>query len=84
MDRNEILSKLKGIIKPYLPLETSEISYNENSDLLKDLKINSAHIIDIILDIEKEFDIRIDDEDVEKMATIGDSITTIEKCLNQK
>ena len=37
-----------------------------NTDLLQDLKINSAHLVDIILDTEDAFDIEISDEDAER------------------
>ena len=43
------------------------------------MKINSAHLVDIILDVEDEFDIEIEDEAMEKMLTVGAALTIIEE-----
>ncbi|MBQ3989931.1 MAG: acyl carrier protein, partial [Bacteroidales bacterium] len=44
-----------------------------------DLKINSARVVDIVLDLEECFDIEISDEDIEKMKTVKDVIETVER-----
>lgn len=82
MSREEILAKLKDIIKPYVGDESHFADLNEGSDLINDLKINSAHVVDIVLDIETEFDIVIDDESINQMDTIASSIDVIEKLVN--
>ena len=51
----------------------------DDTDLLQDLEINSAHLVDIILDLEDEFDIEISDEQAEKMLNVGASIAVIEE-----
>ena len=79
MSREEILAKLNEIIKPYVGDEAQFEGLHEGSDLINDLKINSAHVVDIVLDIETEFDIVIDDESINKMDTIASSINVIEK-----
>lgn len=81
MNRDEILTKLKDIIQPYVGEEGNFESLSEESDLINDLKINSAHVVDIVLDIETEFDIVIDDESINQMTTIASSIDIIEKLL---
>jgi len=81
MNREEILAKLKEIIKPYLGDESLFENVTEESDLINDLKINSAHVVDIVLDIETEFDIVIDDESINKMTTIASSVDVVESRL---
>ena len=81
MGREEILNKLKDIIKPYIGEGADFDSLNEESDLINDLKINSAHVVDIVLDVETEFDIVIDDDSINEMTTIGSSINVIEKMM---
>lgn len=81
MTREEILAKLKEIIKPYLGDESLFENVTEESDLINDLKINSAHVVDIVLDIETEFDIVIDDESINKMTTIASSVDVVESRL---
>ena len=51
---------------------------DKNTDFLEDLQINSAHLIDIILDIEDEFDIEISDEEAEEMLTVEKTVGIIE------
>lgn len=70
MQNEELISKLKEIIKPYIQDEGAFKNLSENTDFVKDLKINSANLVDIILDIEDEFDIRLENEDMEKMLDV--------------
>ncbi len=77
MTREEVESKLKDIIKPYLPEESDLETVGAHTNLLDDLKINSAHLVDIILDTEDAFDIRITDDAAEKMVTVNDVIDVV-------
>lgn len=81
MSREEILEKLRTIIKPYVSDESLYANLTEESDLINDLKINSAHVVDIVLDIETEFDVVVDDESINKMTTISSSIDVVEKLM---
>lgn len=84
MNREEIIEKLKGIVKPYVKDEEGFNNINEDSDFLKDLKINSANLIDVILDIETAFDIVIDNASMEKMLTVRSAIEIITTKLAEK
>jgi len=77
MEQIEVIEKLKAIVKPYVQNQEAFESMNEQTDLLKDLKINSAHLVDIILDTEEAFDIEIDDESAERMLTVKDAVEII-------
>ena len=84
MKRKELISDLKKIVKPYVQDEEALENISEESDFIKDLKINSANLIDIILDVEKEYDIDIDDQSMEKMITIGAAIDIITAKMDKK
>lgn len=84
MNRESIKEKLKELIKPYVQNSEAFENINEKSDLLKDLEINSAHLVDIILDMEDEFDIEIDDDTAEKMMTVGAAIDITERLLKKQ
>lgn len=84
MNREEIKEKLKELIKPYVQNETAFENMTEDTNLLMDLEINSAHLVDIILDMEEAFDIEIDDESAEKMMTIGEALNISEKLIQEK
>lgn len=79
MERKEIIEKLKKIIEPYVQDQEAFANINENTDMLNDLKVNSANLVDIIIDAEIEFDIEIDDDAAEKMLTVKDAVQIIEQ-----
>ncbi|MFD2583621.1 acyl carrier protein [Pedobacter vanadiisoli] len=70
MNKEEIIDALKKIIEPYSE-ETTALAYiDENTDFINDLKINSANLVDIVLDIEEKFNIEIDNDSMAKMLTV--------------
>lgn len=81
MNKTEILAKLTPIVKIYITQPDVVTNITDESHLLRDLKINSAHLIDIVLDVEAAFNISITDEEVEKMDTVGNAVALIEKKL---
>jgi acyl carrier protein len=54
---------------------------SEETDFINDLKINSANLVDVILDVEDEFGIEIDNESMEKMLSVKSAIDIIETKL---
>lgn len=85
-NREEIITRLKPIIKTYTPVQAQEKvnELNENADFITDLYINSANLVDIILDVEEEFGIVIDNESMEKMLTVKAAIDVIMLKLSEK
>ncbi len=77
MKNEELISKLKTIVSPYIQDEEAFKKLSEDTDFIKDLKINSANLVDIILDIEDEFDIRLENEDMEKMLDVKSAMNII-------
>ena len=77
MNKEEIINKLRVIIDAYVEDKSLLANVTGSTDLLNDLKINSAHLIDIILDAEEEFDIEIDEEEAEKMLTVDAAVEII-------
>ena len=84
MTKEELLAKLKTIITPYVQNQEGLEALHEDTDFIKDLEINSANLVDVVLDVEDEFDIEIDNEAMEKMITVKDSIAVIESKLASK
>jgi acyl carrier protein len=84
MTREQIKDELKEIISDYVTEKELLPSLNEQHELIADLKINSAHIVDIVLDIEDKYDIMIEDEAIGKMGTVGESIDIIFQKLGEK
>ncbi|MBG7611992.1 acyl carrier protein [Polaribacter sp. BAL334] len=84
MKNDDLISKLKTIVKPYIQDEIAFANLTEDTDFIKDLKINSANLVDVILDIEDEFDIEIDNDSMEKMLSVKAAIDIIEDKLANK
>ena len=81
MRREKLITSLEKIIKPYIQDQIAFENLSEETDFINDLKINSANLIDIILDLEDEFDIEIDDESMENMLSVKSALDIIENKL---
>ncbi|OAD92410.1 acyl carrier protein [Aequorivita soesokkakensis] len=79
MTSEEIYSQLQPIITTYLPEDVSINEINIESDLTRELNINSAHLVDIILDIEDAFNIEFKNDDIEKLRTVNDAVSLIKQ-----
>ncbi len=77
MTTDVIRAKLEKIIEPYIPEGEKPENVTDELDLMEDLHINSAHLVDIILDIEDAFDIEITDEEAENMMSMGSAMELI-------
>lgn len=82
--KDELITTLKTIIKPYVQDEQAFEHVTENTDFIKDLKINSANLVDVALDVEEKYDIEIDNASMERMLTVGAAIDIITQKLAQK
>ena len=76
-----MVKKLQAIVKPYIQDEEAFQNMNESTDFINDLKINSANLVDVVLDVEDAFDIEIDNESMEKMLNVSNAIEIIEQNL---
>lgn len=81
MNRTQLFEKLRIIVKPYTDNAQAFEALEEDTDFIKDLNIDSANLVDIILDIEEQFNIVIDNADMERMLTIRASLDIIETKL---
>lgn len=79
MNRDEIFEKVKSIVAVFCKNQANLENATDTTRFLEDLDINSARLVDIILDMEDSFDIEIDDESADKITTIGDAVEFILK-----
>jgi acyl carrier protein len=84
MNKEEIIEKLKPIVKPFVKDDDAFENINEQTHFIKDLNINSANLVDIVLDVEEAFDIEIDNESMEKMLDLEHTIAIIQTKLAEK
>ena len=72
--------KLQGIIADVLNVDASDITME--TTFVDDLGADSLDIFQIIMGIEEEFDIEIDNDDAEKIVTVGDAVEQIRNATN--
>jgi acyl carrier protein len=77
MDQKEVFEKVVAILKPFAKNKDALASVALDTAIQKDLKVNSARLVDIVLEIEDIFGIQVKDEDAEKVRTIGDAVNLI-------
>ncbi|AZI67761.1 acyl carrier protein [Kaistella daneshvariae] len=84
MNREDAIQKLKYIVKPYVKDEAALEKINENTDFINDLNINSANLVDVVLDVEEVFDVEIDAESMEKMRDVKSALAVIEEKISAR
>lgn len=73
--------KLQEIIEDVLNVNKDEITMD--TKFVDDLGADSLDIFQIIMGIEETFDIEIDNEDAEKIVTVGDAVAQIKNATNE-
>ncbi|MBA4602424.1 acyl carrier protein [Thermoactinomyces mirandus] len=73
----ETLERVKKIIVESLNVDPSEVTMEAN--IKEDLGADSLDVVDLIMELEDEFDMEISDEEAEKITTVGDVVGYIEK-----
>jgi len=78
MTNAELIVSLKQIVQPYVQDQEAFAQLSEETNFIYDLKINSANLVDIILDVEDAFDIEIEDDAMDQMLTVKAAIAIIQ------
>ena len=73
---SEIATKVTSIITDKLGVEESQVV--PEASFTNDLGADSLDTVELIMELEKEFDLQIPDEAAEKIVTVGDAIAFIE------
>ena len=81
MDQTEIFEKVVKILTPYVKNQEALANVTTATHILDDLKVNSARLVDVVLEFEDVFEIEIDDEDVDSVETVGNAVGLIESKL---
>lgn len=84
MNKETTIEKLKTIVEPYIQNQEAFDSLTKDTDFINDLKINSANLVDVILDIEEEYEIVIDNQSMERMLDVKSAMEIIETKLSEK
>lgn len=77
MDHAAALEKVTAIVRPFAKHIEALNNATDATRIIEDLGVNSARLVDIVLEFEDEFGISIDDEAADKVRTIGDAVQLI-------
>ena len=78
MEQTEIFEQVVKILTPYVKNQQALERASMTTNILDDLKVNSARLVDVVLEFEDAFNIEIDDDDVDKVETVGNAVELIE------
>mgnify|MGYP003303505761 CR=1 FL=1 len=71
-----VFEKVKALINTHLKVENDKI--NLNSRLVEDLGADSANVMVLIMELEDNFGIMVEDDQIMKLKTVGDVVKYIE------
>ena len=74
-----VFEKIQEIIVNNLSVEADAVKMETN--LIEDLGADSLDAVEIVMAVEDQFDIEVSDEDIEKMATVGDIVEYVQAKL---
>ncbi|MBQ2420174.1 MAG: acyl carrier protein [Clostridia bacterium] len=72
-----VFEKIREILCDQLDLNEDDVTMSSN--LLDDLGADSLDMVDLVMTIEDEFELDVEDEDVENIKTVGDIVHYIEE-----
>lgn len=81
MTNGQVFDRVVGILKPYAKNEEALAAVAMGTHILTDLKVNSARLVDVVLEFEDAFDIEIADDEVDAVQTVSDAVTMITRKL---
>lgn len=71
----DVLDRVTKIIVDRLGVEESQV--NLEASFKEDLGADSLDVVELVMELEDEFDMEISDDDAEKIATVGDAVNYI-------
>lgn len=77
MAKEEIFDKLKELVVDQLGVEEDEVTME--ATMQDDLGADSLDLVDLVMSVEEEFGVKVADEDLENIKTVGDIVDYIEE-----
>jgi acyl carrier protein len=71
MERSEVVAGLKEILIPFLGVGKEKLdAATEETDINKDLGVKSTDTVNIVLELEKKWDITFEDEEIDNLTEV--------------
>ncbi|MEI7638024.1 MAG: phosphopantetheine-binding protein [Syntrophus sp. (in: bacteria)] len=81
MEETQVFKEMIEILRLYAKDKTHLDQATMATHILDDLKVNSARLVDVIIKCEDVFGITIEDDEADKIRTIGNAVELIKKKL---
>lgn len=72
---SDVLERVKKIVVDRLGVDEAEVALE--SSFKEDLGADSLDVVELVMELEDEFDLEISDEDAEKITTVGEVVEYI-------
>ncbi len=79
MDRNEVSERLSEVLVSELGLDADKI--NDEAHFEEDLDVDSLGVVELLMALEDEFDVKIPDEEAESIVTVGQAVNMVHEKL---
>lgn len=78
--RDEILRRVQDIVIDRLNVKRDKVTLD--ASFLDDLGADSLELTELVLAVEEEFSLKIPDEQIEQLTTVGRVVSFVESCLS--
>lgn len=75
----EVFEKVKSLITEQLDVDEERLDMDTT---FEDIDADSLDVVELVMALEEEFNLEIADEEVEKIKTVGDIVSYIEKQIS--
>jgi acyl carrier protein len=72
VEREKVTEDIRGILVEQLGVEPGEV--RDEASFQEDLNADSLDLVELIMEMEDRFKLKIPDEDAEKIVTVGDAV----------
>ena len=72
INREEALERVRSILVEQLGVDEEQVT--EDASIQGDLDADSLDLVELIMELEDQFGLKISDEDAQKIATVGEAV----------
>jgi acyl carrier protein len=77
MERTQVVEGLAEILEEVAGVNPDDVA--ENKSFTEDLDVDSLSMVEVVVAAEEKFDVKIPDDEVQNLKTVGDAVTYILK-----